>query len=194
MNPRVLFSGAELTPVAAPKPRTSQTVAKTPSGVRLRYLTRQLASHRERICMLEERNAELESLLNSATSGQASGDLIARTSVLESELLIAQADAADWRSQLEAAADTVTRLRAQLRSEQAGAVRGGAVSAANSPSQQYRALLAALRGSPGVVTADMRPSPAGSDVFEDAAGPSTWAGVVVHPRVMEAAEHCSRGR
>lgn len=147
MEPRVLFGGAASTPAA--HARTSRTVAKTPAAVRLRYLTQQLATHRERISELEERNCELEAICGGSKSQLAtvasSHDpfmAAARIKRLEAEVWTLRQEKRDLVAMAEASEDRIAELRAAR--GRASMPASGLISSPLTPSQEYAAILAEL--------------------------------------------------
>lgn len=147
MEPRVLFGGGAGTP-AAPS-RVSRTVAKTPAAVRLRYLTQQLATHRERISELEESNAELEAICGGskarlATVASSHDPFVAaaRIKSLEAEVWALRQEKQELLVHAEASADQIAELRA-ARGRTRRSPRG-LLSSPLTPSQEYAAILAEL--------------------------------------------------
>ena len=213
MRPRVLFSDGAGPRESPEREELSRTVvAKTPAAIRVRFLTKQLANHREEIRKLEKRNSDLETELASR-SGE--GDVRPpAVAVLEAQLLAAREGEREWRARAEAAEDEVRRLR--IERGRKASPSAGALTSPLTPTDEFEAVLESLRemGRAEAQAQAEPPDASADDGFFDAMGgaappldaddsgdadagekgKSSWAVVAVHPLVAEAAHHCRTGK
>ena len=157
MEPRVLFGGGAATPSA--QARVSRTVAKTPAAVRLRYLTQQLATHRERISELEERNSELEAICGGSKARLAADAsshdpfvAAARIKSLEAEVWALRQEKQDLLARAHAADDRIAELRAARGRARRSPC--GLLSSPLTPSHEYAAILAELASAQAEIEAE----------------------------------------
>lgn len=127
----MLFDIADASPVAATPIRPAlvvpRTAGRTPAAIRLKYLTKQLSQHRDRIVELQSRNDQLELLCSrlsgeNVTADRQTGGSVAGTHIssskvmrLQTDLSIALANVSELRTRIEALEDENIRLRATRR-------------------------------------------------------------------------------
>jgi hypothetical protein len=195
------------------------TAGRTPAAVRLKYLTKQLSQHRDRIAELQCKNEQLELLCSrlsgsdcpasAQTAGTVAGSHTNSTKVmrLESDLAVAKSDIMELKTQIESLEDENARLRAARGrkprvsppSGGAKATRGEPMASPLTPTDEYSQLLLSLK----VQAAEMARESAARAAAEfsasraapaapEAAPPASRPVFTVLPLVQTAAGLCQR--